>query len=352
MPGGGEADWDPPTLRVPDTEGPTWRERGGRILPLVVVVVVTLGFTLVPPHAPDAPLLVAGAVACLAVVGLFLTFAPATRLHPFWNLSAVAVFCLAVGLLRESGGGGPSGYVALLLLPIVWVSIHGRPVELVWTLGFVALTYMVPIVLVGEPYYPTSQWRGAILFTAIGGGIGVLLTQVTAARDELLARLQAAATTDALTGLANRWLWNDLLEREIARAIRTATPLTVAILDIDHFKAFNDRNGHNAGDQLLRHLATTWKAEMRRTDALARWGGEEFVLLMPDTTTAEAVEVTARLLRSCERVTCSAGVASLGAGRTSEGLIGDADRHLYAAKAAGRDRIVWSEGIVIVGAAD
>ncbi len=157
-------------------------------------------------------------------------------------------------------------------------------------------------------------------------------------RGELLARAEEAARTDALTGLGNRRVWDRALPRELARAARHGTPLTVAMLDLDHFKAFNDARGHPAGDALLREAARRWAHELRATDLLTRYGGEEFALLLPTTDFAEAVEAVDRLRAvTPEGQTCSAGVASWDGEETPEALVARADRALYHAKAAGRD---------------
>ena len=104
---------------------------------------------------------------------------------------------------------------------------------------------------------------------------------ITIHRTDLLARLQSTARTDALTGLPNRRVWDEDLERELARARRHGGALCLAMLDLDRFKAFNDQHGHQAGDQLLAAAATAWRPELRATDTLARYGGEEFAVLLP-----------------------------------------------------------------------
>ncbi len=158
-------------------------------------------------------------------------------------------------------------------------------------------------------------------------------------RSQLLARAEHAARTDPLTGLANRRVWDRALPRELARAARQSTPLSVAMLDLDHFKTFNDTHGHQAGDRLLREAARAWADELRATDLLVRYGGEEFALLLPGTPLLAAVEVVDRLrVATPERQTASAGVAMWDGEETAEALLARADRALYGAKAAGRDR--------------
>ena len=104
---------------------------------------------------------------------------------------------------------------------------------------------------------------------------------ITIHRTDLLARLQSTARTDPLTGLPNRRVWDEDLEREIARARRHGGSLCLAMLDLDRFKAFNDEYGHQAGDQLLAATAAAWRPALRATDTIARYGGEEFAVLLP-----------------------------------------------------------------------
>lgn len=100
-------------------------------------------------------------------------------------------------------------------------------------------------------------------------------------RARALSLLETTASIDSLTGLANRRAWDEALEREIARADRDGTPLCVAVLDLDHFKAFNDEHGHRSGYQLLRRCSVMWRGMLRVSDVLARYGGEEFGLCLP-----------------------------------------------------------------------
>jgi diguanylate cyclase (GGDEF)-like protein/PAS domain S-box-containing protein len=163
----------------------------------------------------------------------------------------------------------------------------------------------------------------------------------TIARAAAHARLEQLARTDALTGLANRRTLEELFPREIATANRTGQPLTLAFIDLDHFKRFNDTYGHSAGDGLLRAVAAAWPARLRETDLLARWGGEEFCLLLPGCT-AEGAAALLDALRDMvpERQTFSAGIAEWEPGDTAAALIELADAALYRAKREGRARSV------------
>lgn len=147
--------------------------------------------------------------------------------------------------------------------------------------------------------------------------------------------LRRAAGTDPLTGLANRRTWETEANRSLAHALRTGEPLTVAVLDLDDFKRVNDEKGHRAGDALLRDLAARWTAELRGADSLGRYGGDEFVLNLPDTDAARAEDLLARL-RSGHPAPWSAGTATARPGDTLPELLMRADAELYRNKRSKR----------------
>ena len=164
---------------------------------------------------------------------------------------------------------------------------------------------------------------------------------VTIGRAVLLEQLRTTARTDALTGLPNRRAWDEELERELARAKRYGGRLCLAMIDLDHFKRFNDREGHQAGDRLLADSATAWREQLRPSDLLARYGGEEFALLLPHVDAPAAAGVLSRLLGQVPRgQTASAGLAEWDGGEPGGMLVRRADTALYQAKRSGRARTV------------
>jgi len=156
----------------------------------------------------------------------------------------------------------------------------------------------------------------------------------------LVSRLEGLARTDPLTGVPNRRVWEEELPRELERARRLRTGLCLAMIDLDNFKAYNDRHGHQAGDLVLKEAASAWRAEVRSTDLLARYGGEEFVLLLPACAVADAVAIVERLRAATPLVTCSVGLAEWDFQEAGADLVERADQALYAAKAEGRNRYV------------
>jgi len=171
-------------------------------------------------------------------------------------------------------------------------------------------------------------------------------------------RVESLAATDGLTGLFNRRYLDGALERELARADRNSSSLALLLLDIDHFKSFNDTYGHAMGDLVLKKVATTLQRCLRQADVLARFGGEEFVVLLPQVGERGAVESAERIRVALERsgihpggprkqLTVSIGLAMLrDHADSSEALLRAADEALYRAKDAGRNRVVVAQAPV------
>jgi diguanylate cyclase (GGDEF)-like protein len=176
------------------------------------------------------------------------------------------------------------------------------------------------------------------------------------------AHLAAACRIDAKTGLLNAGTWQREAALEITRAARTRTPMAVAIADLDRFKAVNDTHGHLAGDRVLRAVADVVKGHMRDYDIAGRFGGEEFVILLPQTQAGQARQITERIREEISRlavprdgpagvdplrITVSVGVAVPGQARRSlDELLAAADHALYQAKGSGRNRVVMCEDSV------
>ena len=162
----------------------------------------------------------------------------------------------------------------------------------------------------------------------------MLLRQIAALTREV-GELARQARTDPLTGLANRRGWNEQLARELAQARRSGRPVSVALLDIDDFKGFNDSRGHQAGDRLLVAAAAAWQGQLREGDVLCRWGGDEFTALLPDCSERTAHEIIARVTsKTPESQSCAPGVVAWDGAETSDELVWRADAELRERKRA------------------
>lgn len=170
-------------------------------------------------------------------------------------------------------------------------------------------------------------------------------------REAMRQRLEHLARHDVLTGLFNRQHTQKLLDQEIERSDRYGTVLSVLVIDIDHFKRVNDTHGHACGDATLQHVATLINERIRTNDIVGRWGGEEFLVLLPHTSIDGALEAAEALRAQVEllapddspAVTISVGVAERERGETVESLFEAADMALYSAKEGGRNRVARAE---------
>jgi diguanylate cyclase (GGDEF)-like protein len=345
---------------------------------VVLIAVLLGGWPFLPYPASAAPILPWGIALCeagwvaitarawhlrrrvlggaepTAAVGL--TLATVT-----WYAVTLAGFTVVTGPFAAPGwlgmmGGAVVGYV---LFPR-WLALGGVGLYLALTIGAAVIhaEQLCPSLDALMPPSPLfAMDRAEILRASISSLILAALTFAIIAwvvdrwRDRE-ARYERLASTDALTGLRNRRSFVELAERELARARRYNAEVALVLIDLDHFKLVNDRHGHQAGDRVLANTAAILARELRDLDVIARHGGEEFAMLLPQTGTAGAVEVAERARRrlaeavvtidgAAIRITASMGVAAIaGPGATSlDDLLRRADAALYRAKGAGRDRV-------------
>lgn len=168
---------------------------------------------------------------------------------------------------------------------------------------------------------------------------------------EISSQYQKLAMCDPLTKLANRRNASTVLQQEKSRVSRNNEPLSILLCDLDHFKAVNDKYGHNGGDKVLIDLSRVFKENVRQQDCVARWGGEEFLFILPQTSAEQAAIIAEKIRANVQNhtimflehqinVTISIGIAQLEADQTIDELINNADKCLYQAKELGRNRII------------
>jgi diguanylate cyclase (GGDEF)-like protein len=225
----------------------------------------------------------------------------------------------------------------------------------VMTVGYLIVSFL--FVERGEPISLRYHALIGVSFLAMGAYTGVIFERLRRDREErreLRRQMSRLAFTDPLTDLPNRRHFEQVMNAEIARIGRYGGVCSLAMLDVDHFKNYNDTLGHPAGDEVLRRLASLMRDHLRATDFLARYGGEEFALLMVNTPRKEAVQAVQRILDGVEEhpfpdehvqpgghLTISAGVACApDDGTESPGIIRASDVALYEAKREGRNRVV------------
>lgn len=316
--------------------------------------------------------------ACVDVAFFFLFHLLGSPILAWINIASVSLYLLAIHLLKTRRNG--------LAIALIWteVIIHAALGTLLigWDSGFhYFLLMFIPALFAGmttsrawlavaalwafyvllfavmwfvEPLQPISSnaLLGVFLFnlTVVFSMFSYLALFYVNTVSRAQRKLQFMATTDPLTRLFNRRHLIDLAEKEIARFDRNPLQLTFLLLDIDHFKQFNDQYGHDVGDRVLERISSVLTSSLRTQDSLGRWGGEEFLAILPDTDCQQAVATAERIRAAVEQdqwecdgvllsVTLSIGVSQYRPGEDLSLAIARADRALYQGKEGGRNRV-------------
>ena len=264
---------------------------------------------------------------------------------------AVVASAFAATMLDRGYGFGVAGLLVIILTG-PYIALDSR--DLLKT-NIVILAALVPVMLIVS--IAPFDMIGTAVFVLLAVAVSSLLGRVLEASNRrafaLELELHRDARTDALTGLENRRSMQERGRVELKRAKRAGQPVSVILCDLDHFKNINDKYGHEAGDKALTNAAAVLRKALRESDALGRWGGEEFIAILPGTDARGAVEVAERMRAAIaatkleglsEGTTISLGVASSeqfeDPGVEYDLLIKEADQRLYRAKHEGRDRVI------------
>jgi diguanylate cyclase (GGDEF)-like protein len=307
---------------------------------MAVFVMITAGLAILGPWVGWWPL--------LAILTCVIGFSLAGRRMPdssrpeYWFMGAWAFSQAATGLAVVATGGPRSVFLPWLAIPAVTLSsrfrLRGVITGVIWT-----VIVMIAVTVCVSPAAVAERPQRLIVPLVLLGGVVVLSTALM--RSDVKHR--AEAVVDPLTGLFNRQALAVRARELIEQASVSGLPLAVLMGDLDEFKCVNDRHGHHVGDAVLREVASTLRATLRTFDYIYRYGGEEFVILLPGTDEARALATAERVREAIVaahpaglRVTLSLGV-SVGDGRDGafEDLLIAADRALYRAKAEGRNRV-------------
>lgn len=334
----------------------------------VHIAVLLIGVHLLPgwPTGADA-LVLTLAIVVLGYALLIRKVAAASYSTSFgYVTSIVDVTCVTASLALLALVEPVAPLHSIVRFQLYFLAIFLSSLKMNWritALAGVLCTVQYAALLAGIAFAapPVANWASQVGRLGTLAGAAYLGTLIVLRAQQL----RDLSTRDFLTGLANRAVFDSRLAEEVSRARRHGRRFALALLDIDHFKRFNDVHGHPVGDAVLRGLAEVLKISVRETDLIARYGGEEFAVILPEAGAREAearIETLRRLVEGTpmgdatsgrfHQVTLSAGIAEFPADGSAEALIASADARLYEAKRTGRNRVVASaplRGYAVVG---
>jgi diguanylate cyclase (GGDEF)-like protein len=299
---------------------------------------ILVAASLLLPHPSDGNDEGIVAIAVTAAIVAALLWALARRLPPWLLQVTIAMGSVLISLCVYFAGQ-PSAYVAMF----IWVVLAsgfffpGRrtAIQMAW----LVVTYGVVLFAIPDNgYSPVTR----LLLTGFAfGTAAAVVSWLSESLNRRVVASESRARTDPLTGIANRRWLDAELTRELAWARRHRLPMCAALIDIDDLKVYNDKHGHLAGDHLIVSAVEAWRGAIRPSDFLARVGGDEFMLLMPDCPPESAQAVIDRVRKATpEGTSCSAGLALWDGMEGALELFNRADAALYAAKHSGGDRTV------------
>lgn len=241
------------------------------------------------------------------------------------------------------------GLIWTIFVPIFLISLYGHKQGLRWSLLYYGVLFAQG--LIGLYWWNNPDWNLIALLRFIVASIVLLLVVYVTeyAFERMQHNLERLSVIDPLTNLYNRRKIDTLLSQALEESLRYGTPFSLCILDIDNFKQINDTFGHVAGDRVLQNISELLRSELRQLDTVGRWGGEEFIIIMRQCGTKEALGVLERLrsliaahpFEETAKVTCSFGLHSIVAGsKDKQQMISCADHALYQAKSDGKNRVV------------
>lgn len=302
--------------------------------------------SVVLPHPEGASVAGLLAIVCVAaVVGSGSIFG--AKHARMWTVQTVlaagtVLICLCLYFAGVESGIYSSMFVWVVLVAASFFAQRAVAAHLIWILLTWGLTLSLVTAPTGSSGLTTWILGGfvlavsALVMSEIVAGLRsaeARLHNEARERERLQRELKHLAHHDPLTDLPNRRLFEREFTRELGRATRKATPLCVVAIDLNQFKQYNDRNGHSAGDELLKLAAAAWVSALRAEDSIARLGGDEFVALLPDCPLAEAEGLAQRLCRGVPLdQTCSTGIACWDRRESAQELLTRADKAMYESK--------------------
>jgi diguanylate cyclase (GGDEF)-like protein len=315
-----------------------------RLGSVLTVIGTAITLALIPAAPPGEAIGEAGwAVAgALVVLSLAAALAVGTKRNIGFRVILVAGWAVMAQIaVIQWLAGGDAPYEELFLLAFIFTAAVHPPRVAAATLAFGSVAYLAPLLYAD---LPSGELAGQVVELGIWWGLSIVtMALMTGVRAQRLQEQQASrlARVDELTGLGNRRAFDEALEREVSRADRAGAPLALLLVDIDDFKTVNDDYGHPTGDECLRGVADALRLTVRAHDHCFRWGGDEFAVLLPETSSEGAGEVCWRLAETVlaagigpdkRRIDVTCGVACLPDATSGAELVGRADMALLRAK--------------------
>jgi diguanylate cyclase (GGDEF)-like protein/PAS domain S-box-containing protein len=291
--------------------------------------------------------LVASGAAAAGIIGAGL--APSIARHRS-RVQLMVTFTIASALLLSVcgllDGGVESPLMYLGILPVMYAGLLLPPQAVHWCGAATLASFVIVGLVLGDPDSGLPHTNLVLLSATLAGAVTLAIGvarhrgRLESARATLTEELRRRAATDGLTGCWNQRTFQLRLQEEVDRALRYGHPLTLIMCDVDHFRQFNDMFGHDVGDEALTSVGARLRSCARTSDVVARVGGDEFAVLLPETSATDAAGVAHRMLATGD-ATLSIGVAALDdAEPTAKRLFRDADAALYQAKDRGRNTVV------------
>ncbi len=284
-------------------------------------------------------------IGAAVIVTLLVVLGPRLSRPALFSLGPIGVVLIAYALTETPGAGDGA---LLYIWPVLWTTFFFGTRGAVFIVACVGVAHLGTLLLLPEASSYPCRWLDVMVSMVV---VAIVVTTLVRRNDELLSQLREEARTDALTGLLNRRGFDERASLELAHARRNAQQVALATFDVDYFKRVNDEWGHEVGDRVLVHIASVLERLSRDLDVAARFGGEEFVVLLPGCTSADAETFAERVREALASndgaelpvVHVSAGVHAELAPPNIEPLLQRADSALYNAKRAGRDRTIVFE---------
>ncbi len=323
----------------------------GFCLPVAAGVTMAV-YAINTPNGSHRSLLLAVSAGYVTAGGIGLALSNRLAQRPWrarFAASWVSIACLAIAVCAGLDGGVDSPLLIPIVLPVMYAALALRPRAVALCSG--AAVGGVAVVALTDAHIQRTFQSHITMFSLLLAGVVVLAmisatirARLESAEADLVGVLRHRAELDGLTGCANQRAFYQLVHKEVDQAIRYERPLAMMICDADLFKAFNDNHGHPAGDAALISLAETLKSTARATDLVARVGGDEFAVLMPNTTASQAAVLADRIVHTmaaASAISVSIGVSELDpANPIPARMIRDADAALYDAKESGRRTVI------------